>query len=116
MRVADHLVDVELEHDPATIPEEWRNKPVRGTRTIHRTGEHSLEVVECDRGYFEWNTPTSQTILVLKGCATVSLDGGRIVELCPGRAYLFPEGASAVWHVARPLRFVTSRAEPKRLL
>jgi uncharacterized cupin superfamily protein len=116
MHVTDDLVDVELENDPETVPVEWRNKPVRGTRTIHRTGEHSLEVVECDRGYFEWRTPSSQTILVLKGCATVTIDDGRLVELHPGRAFLFAEGSSAVWHVARPLRFVTSRAEPRRLI
>lgn len=112
MPIGEDLTHLPLDLDPDAVPGDWRDKPVVGCRMLHRTRCHSLDVVECAPGEFEWRALASLVILVLKGRGSIELLDGRRIELRRGQTVCLPEGVPARWSVLDGLRFISSGALP----
>lgn len=47
---------------------------------------------------------SDETMVVVSGRLTISVDDGRVVELSPGTMAFFPEGTETVWTVHETMR------------
>ncbi len=59
---------------------------------------------DCTPGSFRWNWNYDETIVVVSGRVTVTLDDGRKVELNPGDMAFFERGQGSVWTVHEHFR------------
>jgi uncharacterized cupin superfamily protein len=68
----------------------------------------------CTPGSFRWYWDYDETIVVVAGRVTVSLDDGRKVELSPGDLAFFERGQGSVWTVHEDFRkgFHAHAAQP----
>jgi uncharacterized cupin superfamily protein len=93
--------------DPFPVPPEWviEGDP-QGSAVIlwkSEDGKQCMGIWECTPGLFNW-THTDETATIVKGRATVSLDGGKTLELAAGDVAFFPEGTASQWHVHDTVR------------
>lgn len=93
--------------DPFPVPPEWvvEGDPQASGSILWRSadGKQCMGIWECTPGLFDW-THTDETATVLQGRVTVTLDGGRTMELAPGDVAFFPEGTKSRWHVHEAVR------------
>jgi uncharacterized cupin superfamily protein len=93
--------------DPFPVPAEWviEGDP-EGTAVIlwkSEDGKQCMGIWECTPGLFNW-THTDETATIVKGRVTVSLEGGKTLELAAGDVAFFPEGTKSQWHVHETVR------------
>lgn len=93
--------------DPFPVPAEWviEGEP-QGSAVIlwkSEDGKQCMGIWECTPGLFNW-THTDETATIVKGRVTVSLDGGKTLELAAGDVAFFPEGTTSQWHVHETVR------------
>ena len=67
---------------------------------------------DCTAGRFRWEYDQDETIHVLEGSATLTLDDGRVERLSPGDVVFFPAGRSATWEVQSYIRKLAVFREP----
>ncbi len=72
--------------------------------TIWQDGDDEAGIWECTRGPSRWLLETNEFIHVLKGSMTVTIDGGRPLDLKAGDVALFPKGWSGTWEIHDTLR------------
>lgn len=99
------VADVRL--DPFPVPADWivEGDP-QGSATIlwsSADGKQCMGVWECTPGLFDW-THTDETCTVLQGKVTITLEGGKTIELAKGDVAFFPEGTKTRWHVHETVR------------
>lgn len=93
--------------DPFPVPAEWviEGDPQGSAVILWRSadGKQCMGVWECSPGLFDW-THTDETATIVQGRVTVTLEGGKTIELAPGDAAFFPEGAKSRWQVHETVR------------
>lgn len=92
---------IELDDDP--IEPSWvlsgqpKARSAMWTQSLDATT--SSHVWDCTAGRFRWYFPVDETVHVIDGSVTVSVDGQQPVTLGIGDAALFRAGTWAVWEV-----------------
>ena len=93
--------------DPVPVPVEWviEGDP-QGSAVIlwkSEDGKQCMGIWECTPGLFNW-THTDETATIVKGRVTVSIEGGKTLELAAGDVAFFPEGTTSRWHIHETVR------------
>ena len=100
------IADTEL--SPWPLPAEWivEGAPEARGSVLSRSDDSRLirGVWECTPGTFKWVFSYDETLVVVRGRATVELDTGERVELEPGSMAFFGRGHDATWTVHETLR------------
>ena len=100
-----HAATAEVATEPIAPDQVRTGAPEAGI--LELTGPAGLEV-----GIWEHSVGTStdvevdEVFVVLAGRATISVDGGAVVEVGPGDVVTLAEGAATTWTVHEPLRKV----------
>ncbi|MGB9112570.1 MAG: cupin domain-containing protein [Acidimicrobiales bacterium] len=74
--------------------------------TIWQNGDDEVGIWECTPGPSRWLLETNEFVHVLKGRMTVTIDGGRPVDLVAGDVAVFPKGWTGTWDIHETLRKV----------
>jgi uncharacterized protein len=74
--------------------------------TLWQDGDDEVGVWECTPGPSRWLLKTNELVHVLKGRMTVTIDGGRPLELRAGDVAVFPRGWAGTWEIHETLRKV----------
>jgi uncharacterized protein len=106
--------DVELMSAP--IPPDWilSGSPRARNAVLARSADRTALTMlwDCSAGRFRWRYDQDETIHILEGFATLTLDDGRVEQLRPGVVVFFPAGRTAVWEVDGYIRKLAVFREP----
>jgi hypothetical protein len=72
-------------------------------------------VWECTPGRFRWNFTYDETVIVVKGRATVELESGETISLNPGDMAFFERGQWSTWTIHEPFRKAFHADSPEPL-
>ncbi len=93
--------DVELSSAP--IRPDWvvSGRPTARNAVLARSADRTALTMlwDCSAGRFRWVYDQDETIHVLEGAATLTLEDGRVERLQPGVVVFFPAGTTALWEV-----------------
>ena len=91
----------------APIPPHWvvHGAPVANNRVLARSTDRTATTVmwECTAGKFDWFYDSEETIYVLEGGATLTING-KTQAIGPGSVVVFPAGSRALWEVGHYIR------------
>jgi hypothetical protein len=98
----------EVELKPAPIEPSWiiEGNPVAMNATLSRSadGMASTIVWQCTEGKFEWHYDIDETIHIIEGSVVIESEGMKPTRFGPGDVIFFKDGASARWHIEKPIR------------
>ena len=101
MSVVVSSQDVQLSSAP--IRADWviEGRPVARNTVLARSADRTAMTMlwDCTAGMFRWVYDQDETIHIIEGGVTITLDDGRVEVLGPGDVVFFPAGASATWRV-----------------
>jgi len=103
-----HSIDRPTEFEPLPLPDVVEGDPDARVHWLRTTGsgdctlQTGIFVAQPSR--FRYTFEADETIYVIEGRVTVSLDHGDSVTLGPGQIASFPSGAQATWQITEPLR------------
>lgn len=93
--------DVQLSSAP--IRREWvlEGSPTARNSVLALSADRTTMTMvwDCTAGRFRWVYDQDETIHVIEGSATLTLDDGRVETLAPGDVVFFPAGTAAEWRV-----------------
>ena len=93
--------DVQLSAAP--IRAEWviQGVPLARNRVLARSADRTAMTMlwDCTAGAFRWVYDQDETIHIIEGGVTITLQDGRTEILGPGDVVFFPAGSSATWQV-----------------
>ena len=106
--------DVSLSSAP--IRAEWvlEGAPVARNAVVAKSADRTALTMlwDCSAGRFRWVYDQDETIHVLEGSATLTLDDGSVETIGPGDVVFFPAGSSAEWRVSSYIRKLAVFREP----
>jgi uncharacterized cupin superfamily protein len=111
-----HIADADLQ--PWPLPAEWitEGEPHASGRVLAKSDDSCVVrgVWDCTPGQFRWHFTYDETLVVVKGRATVELESAEIVVLNPGDMAFFRRGQLSTWTIHEPFRkaFHADSAEP----
>ncbi len=101
MSVVVSSQDVQLSSAP--IRPDWvmQGTPQARNTVLARSADRTAMTMlwDCTAGVFRWVYDQDETIHIIEGGVTITLDDGRVEVLGPGDVVFFPAGASATWQV-----------------
>lgn len=100
--------DVELTRDTRFPGEVLAGDPVMGTAVLWASPDRAVVrgVWQAEPGRFTWEFPRNETLVVVRGSARVTVEGGPELTLNPGDVAAFRTGDRTVWEVTESLRKV----------
>ena len=100
---------------PAPIPPLWvvQGRPTASNRILSRSKDRMAITViwDCTAGMFNWFYDSEETIYVLEGSATLTVDG-MLQPIGPGSVVVFPAGSQALWEVDHYIRKLAVFRQP----
>jgi uncharacterized cupin superfamily protein len=90
------------------IPADWirSGQPDAAGMVLSKSDDSRIVrgIWECTPGEFHWPFTYDETVVVVKGRATVRLENGEMVELSPGDLAYFGRGQNSVWTIHENFR------------
>ena len=100
---ASQLADSELDDAPLDPAQVVDGTPEVRVLELHDADDLGIGVWQHGAGV-STDVEADEVFVVLSGRATVAVDGGPTLELCPGDVGLLPAGARTTWTVHETLR------------
>src|SRR3989304_3548171 len=101
-----NIADAHLQFWP--LPVDWveQGNPTASGVVLSKSDDSRVVrgVWECTPGKFRWNFTYDETVIVVKGRATVELESGETISLNPGDRPFFGRGQWSTWPIIEPLR------------
>jgi uncharacterized cupin superfamily protein len=112
-----HIADAQLQSWP--LPAEWveEGSPEASGMVLSKSPDSRIVrgVWECTPGRFRWNFTYDETVVVIKGQATVELESGEKVSLSPGVMAFFGRGQWSTWTIHEQFRKAFHADSPEPL-
>lgn len=112
-----NIGEAELQSWP--LPADWVEEgiPAASGAVLSKSADSRIVrgVWACTPGRFRWNFSYDETVIVIKGRATVELEGGRTVSLDPGDMAFFERGQWSTWTIHEPFRKAFHADSPEPL-
>jgi uncharacterized cupin superfamily protein len=112
-----HIADAGLQ--PWPLPAEWitQGQPDASGMVLAKSDDSRVVrgIWDCTPGQFRWNFTYDETLVVIKGRATVELASAETVVLNPGDMAFFRRGQSSTWTIHESLRKAFHADSPEPL-
>jgi uncharacterized cupin superfamily protein len=112
-----HIADADLQSWP--LPAEWitQGQPNASGLVLAKSDDSCVVrgIWDCTPGQFRWNFTYDETLVIVKGHATVELESGETVVLNPGDMAFFPRGQWSTWTIHERLRKAFHADSPEPL-
>jgi len=112
-----NIADAHLQFWP--LPVDWveQGNPTASGAVLSKSDDSRVVrgVWECTPGKFRWNFTYDETVIVVKGRATVELESGETISLNPGDMAFFGRGQWSTWTIHEPLRKAFHADSPEPL-
>lgn len=114
--------DVQLSSAPIRADWVLEGQPTARNTVLARSADRTAMTMlwDCTAGAFRWVYDQDETIHIIEGGVSLTLDDGRVEVLGPGDVVFFPAGTAATWRVDAYVRklavFRESVPQPMALL
>jgi len=112
-----NIADAQLQSWP--LPVDWleQGNPTASGAVLSKSDDSRVVrgVWECTPGRFRWNFTYDETVIVVKGRATVELESGETISLNPGDMAFFERGQWSTWTIHEPFRKAFHADSPEPL-
>jgi hypothetical protein len=112
-----NIAEAQLQSWP--LPVDWleQGNPTASGAVLSKSDDSRVVrgVWECTPGRFRWNFTYDETVIVVKGRATVELESGETISLNPGDMAFFERGQWSTWTIHEPLRKAFHADSPEPL-
>lgn len=104
---------------PWPLPVEWiiQGKPAPSGAVLSKSNDSRIVrgIWACTPGQFKWSFTYDETVVVLKGSASVQLEHGNTIELKAGDMAFFERGQTSVWTIHEDFRKAFHADSPEPL-
>jgi hypothetical protein len=112
-----NIAEAQLQSWP--LPVDWleQGNPTASGAVLSKSDDSRVVrgVWECTPGRFRWNFTYDETVIVVKGRATVELESGETISLNPGDMAFFERGQWSTWTIHEPFRKAFHADSPEPL-
>jgi uncharacterized cupin superfamily protein len=112
-----NIAEAQLQSWP--LPVDWleQGNPTASGAVLSKSDDSRVVrgVWECTPGRFRWNFTYDETVIVVKGRATVELESGETISLSPGDMAFFERGQWSTWTIHEPFRKAFHADSPEPL-